>query len=112
MIIAMEILQTYEFRRQPRGQYAPVVKALLEDGAPIIKLTRGEDFPQNAKIGSVQGAVSAQVRDSPLNKDKRRAKTFTESDDVLIVTLYAEGEGPAQRRKRAPGRGQRVPVAA
>lgn len=107
----MEILQSYEFRKPSRSRYAPVVKALLEDGAPVVKLTRGEDFDQDAQIGSVQGAVSAQVRESPKNTDKRRPHTFVESDDVLIVALYPKGEGPALRRRRAQGRGKLVPTA-
>lgn len=104
----MEILQEYDFKRPSRSQYAPVAKALLEDGVFAVKLKRGEDFPQSANVSSVQGAVSTQVRESPKNVDRRRARTFVESDDVLVVSLYAAGEGPAPKRRRSQGRGRAV----
>ena len=97
----MEILQSYNFQKPSRSQYAPVVKALLEDGAPIVKLKRGEDFPSDAKIESVQGAVTTQIRQAPANTNRRIARTFTESDDALIVTLWPEGQGPKARKKAA-----------
>ena len=97
----MEILQSFTFQKPSTSRYAPVVEALLKTPTPIIRLKRGEDFPQEAKIESVQGALATQVRDSPQNTNGRRARTFTETDDSLVVTLWAEGEGPRRRAKRA-----------
>ena len=90
----MEILQSYEFKKQSSSRYAPVVKALVDQGAFAVKLKRGEDFDQAASIETVQGGVSTLIR-----KAGHRARTFRESDDVLVVTLYAEGEGPKPRRR-------------
>jgi hypothetical protein len=92
----MEILRSYEFKKPSKSRYAPVVKALVEDGVFAVRLVRGTDFPSEATIDSVQGAVSQQVRNAG-----RRARTFAESLDALIVSLYPEGEGPRRRRTRA-----------
>lgn len=93
----MEILQSYEFKRESRSQYAPVVKALVEDGAPIVRLKRGEDFPATAKMASVQGAVSTQLREAG---GGRIPRTFVEDDDHLVVSFHAEGQGPKPRAKK------------
>jgi hypothetical protein len=99
----MEILDSYEFKRPSRSRYAPVVDALVNGvgGKKVfaVKLKRGEDFPQASSISSVQGAISTQVREAG-----RRAKTFAESDDVLVVSLWPEGEGPRVRRRSSRGR--------
>jgi hypothetical protein len=89
----MEILEEYEFRRPSRSRYEPVVVALCDDDAFAVLLRRGDDFPVNVTLDSVQGAVAQQVR-----LRGKRARTFRESDDVLIVSLYADG--PARPRKR------------
>jgi hypothetical protein len=101
----MEILQSYTFQRPSRSQYAPVVKALVEDGVPAVRLTRGEDFSQDAKMLSVQGGVSDQLRKAG---GGRIPRTFVEDDDHLIVSFHAEGEGPKPRRRK----NARQPVAA
>jgi hypothetical protein len=46
-------------------------------------------------------SVQQGVRDA-VKKRGRRARTFIESDDHMVVGLYGEGEGPrAPRRRRA-----------
>jgi len=92
----MEILTSYDFKRSSKSRYAAVVDALVNRGAFAVKLVRGTDFPQTAKTETVQGAVSNQIRLAG-----RRARTFVESDDVVVVSLWADGEGPKQRRKAA-----------
>lgn len=93
----METLQSYSFKRPSRSQYTPVVKVLTENPDRIIRLKRGEDFPRDAKIASVQGAVSTQLREAG---GGRRPRTFVEDDDNLIVAFWPEGEGPKPRAKR------------
>lgn len=90
----MEILTSYEFKRPSTSRYAPVVNALVTDGAKAVRIKRGEDFPAEISMDSVQGAVSQEIR-----KAGARARTFRESDDVLVIALRGEGEAP--RRKRA-----------
>lgn len=90
----MEILQSYEFKRESNSRYAPYVKALL-DGATAIRLKRGRDFPADAGLETIQGGVSTLVR-----KEGRRARTFREDNDNLVVALWPEGEGPRPRRAR------------
>lgn len=97
----MEILNSYEFRKPSRSQWAPVVKALVEDGNFAVRLKRGVDFPEDANLDTVQGGVSSQVRNAG-----RAARTFREGDDALVVTLRAEGEGP--RRSRATRKRERA----
>lgn len=97
----MEKLDSYEFRKPSASQWAPVVKALVHDKSFAVRLKRGVDFPAEANLDTVQGGVSSQVRNAG-----RRARTFREDPDTLIVSLYAEGEGPrrpkaARRRERA-----------
>lgn len=93
MIIAMEILESYSFTKPSTSRYAAAVSALVEDGHFAVKLKRGTDFPAEIGIEAVQGAISEQIR-----KRGKRARTFRESDDVLVVSLYGDGEGPRRRR--------------
>jgi hypothetical protein len=98
----MEILRSYEFKKKSTSRYAPVVKALL-DGAVAIRIKRGDpEWPEDAKLESVSGGISTLTR-----KEGRRARTFRENDDNLVVALWPEGEGP-----RAPRRRRRETVAA
>jgi hypothetical protein len=97
--LIMEILESYEFKRTSKSQYAKVVKALVEDGRFAVRMRRGEDFPENNSLSSVQGAVGDQIR-----KAGRRARTFAEPPDHLVVSLYAEGEGPTARRRPSRAR--------
>lgn len=97
----MDVLNSYEFRKPSHSQWAPVVKALVQDGVFAVRLKRGVDFPQDANLDTVQGGVSSQVRNAG-----RRARTFREGDDAIVVSLYAEGEGP--RRTRTARRRERV----
>jgi hypothetical protein len=111
----MEILSDYNFQRPSRSRYAPVVEALIEKGIFAVKLKRGEDFPSDANINSVQGAISTQIRESPKNTTNRRARTWVEDPEtanVLIVSLYPEGEGPAARSKTAKKKPARQPAVA
>jgi hypothetical protein len=91
----MEKLTSYEFKKPSTSKYAPVVAALVDEGVFAVRLKRGEDFGRDVTLDSVQGAVSQQVRNAG-----RRARTFRESDDVLVVALYPEGEGPRAPRRR------------
>lgn len=97
----MEILNSYEFRKPSNSQWAKVVKALVQDGAFAVRLKRGVDFPQDANLDTIQGGISSQVRNAG-----RRARTFREGDDAIVVSLYAEGEGP--RRSRATRKRERA----
>jgi hypothetical protein len=93
----MEKLQSYEFRKPSRSRYAPVVTALVDEGVFAVRLKRGPDFPEGVSMDSVQGAVADQVR-----KAGRRAKTFRESDDALVVSLATDeprSRGRSQRRR-------------
>lgn len=99
----MEILDSYEFTRPSTSRYAPVVQALVNDNKFAVKLKRGEDFPEDATIATVQGAVSQQIRNAG-----RNARTFAESDDVLVVTLRSEEE--ATKAKRSAKRRVNVPA--
>jgi hypothetical protein len=103
----MEILQSFEFKKPSRSRYATVVKALVDDGAAAVRLKRGVDFPAEVSMDGVQSAVADQVR-----KRGKRARTFRESDDELVVALWADGQGPAlaARRQRKQGRRQPVPA--
>lgn len=93
----MEKLENFDFTKRPsRSRYAPIVKALVEDGAGAVRLTRGEDFPQPLAIDAVQGAIADQIR-----KAGRRARTYREDDDHLVVGLNHD---PAPTRRRASRR--------
>lgn len=96
IVMIMEILNEYDFKRQSTSRYAPAVKALVDDGAFAVKLRRGVDFPQDVRTDNVQANVSNLVR-----ARGKRARTFVESDDVVVVSLWPDGEGPKQRRKAA-----------
>ena len=91
----MQRLDSYEFKKPSTSKYAPVVKALVEDGVFAVRLVRGQDFGRDVTLDAVQGAVSQQVRNAG-----RRARTFRESDDALVVSLWPEGEGPRTPRRR------------
>lgn len=95
----MEKLTSYEFKRSSRSRYAPIVKALIDDGVNAVRIKRGDDFPDDVNMDGVQAAVSDQVR-----KRGRRARTFRESDDALVVALWPEGEGPRTPRRRGARR--------
>lgn len=95
----MEKLTSYEFKKPSRSRYAPVVKALVDDDVVAVRMKRGEDFPGDVTMDGVQAAISDQVR-----KRGRRARTFRESDDALVVALWPEGEGPRTPRRRGARR--------
>jgi hypothetical protein len=102
----VEILQQYAFKRPSTSQYAEAIKAVCHPDpnkrAYAVKLKRGEDFPADAKTSTVQGGVSTQLRkalDEVPELRGRRPRTFVESDDVVVVALWPEGEGPRPRRK-------------
>jgi hypothetical protein len=89
----MEKLDSFDFDKRPsRSRYAPVVKAMVEDGVKAVRLKRGEDFPQEVNIDSVQSAVADQVR-----KAGKHAQTHRESEDSLVVGLQTNPR-PARRR--------------
>jgi hypothetical protein len=94
--LIVQILDSYEFKKPSKSRYAPVVKALVDDGAFAVRLERGVDFPADRSLDNVQGAISQQVRNAG-----RRAKTFAEPPDALVVSLYEEGDGPRRRRARS-----------
>jgi hypothetical protein len=101
----VEILQQYAFRRPSTSQYAAAIEAIAHPDpnkrAFAVKLKRGEDFPVDAKTSTVQGGLSAQLRkalDEVPELRGRRPRTFVESDDVVVASLWPEGEGPKPRR--------------
>lgn len=101
----MEILQQYAFRRPSTSQYAAAIAAIAHPDpnkrAFAVKLKRGEDFPVDAKTSTVQGGVSTQLRKALEDVPDLRGRiprTFVESDDVVVVALHPEGEGPKSRR--------------
>jgi hypothetical protein len=99
----VEILQSYTFKKASKSRYAPIVKALVTDGHHAVRIKRGEDgWPTHTSVETVQGAVSQQLRN-----EGKRARTFREDDDTLVISLWPEGEGPRLRRKSA-----RIKVAA
>lgn len=96
----MEQLQSFEFKRPSRSQYAPVVKALVDDGTFAVRLVRGEDFPQGANIHQVQSSVRIAIE-----KAGARARTFVEyeedhSANTMVVSLWRDGEGPKKPTRR------------
>lgn len=96
----MEQLQSFAFTKPSKSRYADAVAALVDNGVFAVRLRRGEDFPDGISMDGVQGAVSDQIR-----KRGKRARTFRESDDSLVVSLWPDGEGPrrsARRRRREP----------
>jgi hypothetical protein len=103
----MEILESYDFTRPSRSQYAPAVEALCHPDpnkrASIVSLKRAEDFSEKADIRGVQGAVSDRMRKA-LEKVPdlrgRRPRTFIESNDVIVISLWPEGEEPRRRTGR------------
>jgi hypothetical protein len=104
----MEKLDSFDFSKRPsRSRYAPVVEALLhgktDDGKPVkaVRLKRGEDWPPDVNLDSVQGAISDQLR-----KAGKRAQTFRVDDDTLVVGL---NDKPAPARRRST---RQAPVAA
>jgi hypothetical protein len=102
----MEILESYDFKRESTSQYADAIKAITHPDparrAFAVKLKRGEDFPAEAKTSTVQGGVSTQLRKALEDVPDLRGRiprTFVESDDVVVISLHPEGEGPRPRRK-------------
>lgn len=102
----MEKLSSYDFKRSSSSQYDDISKALVDDGAVAVRLERGRDFPDDVKMASVQQGV----RDT-IKKRGRRARTFIEDDDHMVIGLYGEGEGPKPPRRRRSATRQ-APVAA
>lgn len=102
----MEKLTSYEFRRPSSSQYDDVVKALADDEIAAVRVKRGDDFPESIKMSSVQQGVRDAVK-----KRGRRARTFIEDDDHMVVGLYPKGEGPRTSRRRGNTTRQ-APVAA
>lgn len=95
----MKILNDYSFHRPYNGRWVDVVKALMEDGVFAVRLERGEDFPEDKKIENVQNAITQQI-----TKAGGHARTFVEdreTKNVLIVSLWPDGEGPAKRAPKA-----------
>jgi hypothetical protein len=92
----MEILDdTFDFDSRPsRSRYAPVVKALVEEGKFGVKLKRGSDFPAGVKIDTVQAGVRTE-----LGKAGKRAKTRILSPDELAVRLHPV-QNPAKRSRK------------
>src|SRR3954469_10838498 len=109
----MEILESYDFKRESTSQYAAAIRAIAHPDparrAFAVKLKRGEDFPAEAKTSTVQGGVSTQLRKALEDVPDLRGRiprTFVESDDVVVVSLHPEGEGP--KPKRTSRRRERV----
>jgi len=93
----MQKLTQYDFKRPSHSRYDEVVKALIEEGVPAVRLTRGEDF--TAKMDGVQSGLPDRIL-----KAGRRARTQRDPDhpeDVIVVGLWPEGEGPRKKRARA-----------
>jgi uncharacterized protein related to proFAR isomerase len=92
----MEKLDSFDFSKRPsRSRYAPVIDALVHDRNPAaaVRLTRGDEiWPADVNVDSVQGAIADQMR-----KIGKRAKTFRESDDSLVIGL---NDKPAPKRAR------------
>lgn len=87
----MEKLDTFDFSRRPsRSRYATAVNALL-NGTTAVRLKRGEDFPEDLNIESVQGSIAGLLR-----KEGKHARTYRESNDSLVVGLQS---APAQKRR-------------
>jgi hypothetical protein len=99
----MELLQSFDFTRPSRSRYAPAVKALMEDRVFAVLLKRGEDFPADITMASVQGGIRDKIA-----KAGGRARIFPTEEGNLVVSLWPEGEGP----KRPTRRARRTPVAA
>lgn len=95
----MEILHNYEFKRPSRSRYADAIKALTEDGVFAVRLKRGEDFPDNVPMNSIQGGI----KDAFKKTSGRSVKTHSEGDEAVVVTLQPEGHSPKTRKKRARG---------
>jgi hypothetical protein len=91
----MKILTEYSFKKEGRSRYEEAVKALCDEGVYAVELKRGEDFPENLSPQSASGGIRGLIA-----KRGYRARCFIESDDVLVVSLWSEGEGPKARRKR------------
>ena len=92
----MEILQSYSFKRKSNSRYAPIVKALVDDGHHAVRIKRGQDgWPAETSVETVQGAISQQLRN-----EGKRARTFREDDNTLVISLWPEGEGPKVRRSK------------
>lgn len=92
----MERLDSFDFSKRPsRSRYAAVVKALVDEGVHAVRITRGVDFPDELQMDTVQGSISQQIR-----KAGKRARTYRESEDVLIVGLNEEA-APRRRGGRA-----------
>lgn len=96
----MEKLDSFNFDERPsRSRYAPVVKALVEDGTFAVALNRGEPmFPEDVKIDSVIAGVRTAVSKAGKRTRIRRAPLpdGTLSNDRLVVGLDTE---PAPRRR-------------
>lgn len=91
----MEQLKSFDFKKPSRSRYADAVDAVVDGGVFAVRLRRGEDFPEGVSMNSVQGAVADQIR-----KRGGRARTFRESEDSLVVSLWKNGEGPRRPARR------------
>jgi hypothetical protein len=99
----MKILQHFDFDQRPsRSRYAAAARALVEDGVKAVELERGEDFPADVKMATVQSGVRAAVK-----KAGKTAQTYIVTDDRIIVGLKDENAKP-----RRGGSRRREPVAA
>src|SRR4051794_4130607 len=79
----MKILQHFDFDQRPsRSRYASTVKALVIDNEAAVTLERGDDFPDDVKIATVQSGVRAAVK-----KASKTARTYIISDDEIVVGL-------------------------
>jgi hypothetical protein len=96
----MEKLSSFDFDHRPsRSRYVKVVVALADDKVHAVKLKRGEDFPEDVDISTVQAGVR-----NVFDKEGKRARTRIVSKDELVVGLHPE-QTPRRRspkRRREP----------
>jgi hypothetical protein len=97
----MRQLQEFDFDTRPsRSRYADAVSALVDDGVFAVELKRGEDFPANLALSSVQGSVSSLIR-----KRGKTARTRIVDKDTIVVGLQANGTSSRRRgREREAAR--------
>lgn len=92
----MKILQHFDFDQRPsRSRYASTVDALIVRNVAAVTLERGDDFPDDVKIATVQSGVRAAVA-----KAGKRARTYIISDDEIVVGLDDRPAKPRRSGKR------------
>jgi hypothetical protein len=100
-------LTEYSFERASRSRFAKAVSLVMDENVFAVRLIRGEDFPDDVKIKSVQRAVGSLIR-----KRGRSARTFIESENAIILSLWPEGEAPSRPTRRRRSTQRQAPVAA